>query len=255
MYAEERQQAMAELVTQRGRMSVLDLSREFDVTTETVRRDLSTLERLNLVRRVHGGAVSTEALTVIEAALHDRNSANTAQKARIAAAGVELLPPSGATLIFDAGTTTGRLAELLPRDHSFSVITHSVPIAARLAGSPHIELFMLPGRVRRTTHAAVGHETTTALDQIRADVAFLGSNGITVGHGFSTPHRAEAAAKAAIVRNARRVVVLADSTKLGIERSIRFAELSDVDLLVTDDGIADADREAFEQAGLEVSVV
>ena len=113
---------------------------------------------------------------------------------------------------------------------------------------------MLPGRVRRTTLAAVGIETVAALDQIRADVAFLGTNGISVGHGLSTPDRVEAATKAAMVKSAHRVIVLADSSKIGVERTVRFARLAEVDLLITDHGVTPTDRSALEAAGLEVVV-
>ncbi len=160
MYAEERQQAIARLVNQRGRMSVNQLAREYDVTTETVRRDLSTLERMGLVRRVHGGVVPPASLSLIEAGLRERDQVNTETKERIARAALDRLPPPGGTILLDAGTTTSRLASLLPPDHALTVITHGVPIAARLAGlSAHIDLRLLPGRVRRTTQAAVGADT------------------------------------------------------------------------------------------------
>ena len=100
-----------------------------------------------------------------------------------------------------------------------TVVTHAVPIAAQLAGAPQIELHLLPGRVRRHTHAAVGPETVQALDQIRADLAFIGTNGITLDHGLSTPDRTEAAVKRAIIERARLVVVLADASKIGVERT------------------------------------
>ena len=129
-----------------------------------------------------------------------------------------------------------------------------MPIAARLAAYPQVDLHLLPGRVRSTTQAAVGTETVEALAGLRVDIAFLGTNGISVGHGLSTPDRDEAATKRAIVASARQVVVLADSSKIGLERTVRFAELGDVDVLVTDDGISRADRKAFESAGLEVVV-
>ncbi len=156
MYAAERQQAMTQLVRERGRISVVELSERYDVTTETVRRDLSILEDRNLVRRVHGGAVPADALTLIEAGLQDRDVARIEQKQRIAAAAVELLPHADSTVIIDAGSTTVRLSRLLPANLRMTVVTHAVPIAAQLAGSPQIELHLLPGRVRRHTHAAVG---------------------------------------------------------------------------------------------------
>ena len=254
MYAEERQQAIAELVGRRGRVSVVDLAQRFDVTTETVRRDLSALERLRLLRRVHGGAVPVDTLTMVETGLTDRDAANTEQKARIAARAVDLLPAGGATVLLDAGSTTARLVDDLPRDLELTIITHAVPLAARLASYPKVELHLLPGRVRRTTQAAVGTETVAALQSLRVDIAFMGTNGISVGHGLSTPDRDEAATKRAMVESAQQVVVLADATKIGLERTVRFAELDEVDVLVTDDGITAADRKAFESAGLEVVV-
>ena len=95
MYAEERQQAMAQLISRRGRLSVAQLAEEFEVTTETVRRDLSALDRMGLVRRVHGGAVPAGSLTVIESGISERDQANTQAKEAIAAAAVALLPPPG----------------------------------------------------------------------------------------------------------------------------------------------------------------
>ena len=254
MYAEERQQAMAELVAERGRLSVNLLAEEYDVTTETVRRDLSALERMGLVRRVHGGAVPASSLTVIESGLVERDSANTAEKERIARAALELLPPAGSTVLIDAGSTTQRLASLLPRDHRLVVVTHAVPIAARLVGHPQIELHLLPGRVRTTTQAAVGADTVAALTGLRADAVFLGTNGVSVGHGLSTPDHDEAATKRAMVASSRQVVVLADASKIGAETPVRFAELAEVDVLVTDAGVDADEHLGLTRTGLEVVV-
>jgi DeoR family fructose operon transcriptional repressor len=252
MYAEERHQAIAELVATRGRVAVTELASHFDVTTETVRRDLSQLERLKLLRRVHGGAVSMRSVTMLEAQLPERDHAQAPEKERIAQAAVGLLPDEGCTLLLDAGSTTARLAARLPPTAQWTVITHAVPIAALLAPLPHVELQLLPGRVRTATQAAVGHTTVEAIRHLRADLAFVGTNGISVRHGLSTPDPEEAATKTAIVESAERVVVLTDATKVGQERTVRFAELEDVDVLVTDDAIAPADVSAFDAAGLEV---
>src|SRR6476620_9847026 len=114
LYAEERQQAMAQLVAERGRLSVNVLAEEYAVTTETVRRDLSALERMGLVRRVHGGVVPPESLSLIEAGLRERDQVNIERKERIARAALDQLPPAGGTILLDAGSTTSRLAALLP---------------------------------------------------------------------------------------------------------------------------------------------
>ena len=254
MYAEERQQSMVQLIGRRGRLSVSQLSDEFAVTTETVRRDLSALDRMGLVRRVHGGAVPTGSFTVIESGISERDQANTPAKEAIAAAALALLPPSDSVIVIDAGSTTARLAAALPRDLRLSVITHAVPVAARLAGLPHIELYLLPGKVRPVTHAAVGADTVAALGDVRVDVAFIATNGISIGYGLTTPDREEAAPKRAILACARRKIVLADSTKIGLETAVRFASLADIDTLVTDRDIDRTDRRDLEKAGLEVVV-
>lgn len=254
MYAEERQQAIADLLVRRGRLSVNELAGQYAVTTETVRRDLSLLERAGIVRRVHGGAVPAELLPVLEVAVSDRDRANTDKKDRIVAAALVFLPQPGGSVLVDAGTTTARLAAVLPRDHSLTVVTNAVPVAGRLAGLASIELHLLPGRVRRTTQAAVGEETVAALSLLRTEVAFVGTNGLSLRHGLSTPDHSEAAAKRAMVRCAQRVVVLADSSKIGRENTVRFAEVEDVDVLVTDAGISDEDHAALTRRHVEVVV-
>lgn len=253
MYAEERQQAIAGLVATEGRLSVIELAEKFAVTTETIRRDLSMLERAGLVRRVHGGAVPAHALSVLETAVSDRDRASVAEKDRIAHAALDLVPDHG-SVVLDAGTTTARLAALIPVDRRLEVITHGVPIASRLAGHPSIGLRLLPGRVRPTTQAAVGEDTVEALSRLLADVAFIGTNGLSVGHGLSTPDHSEAAVKRAIVKGSRQVVCLADAGKLGEEHLVSFASLDEIDVLVTDERATTEQLEPVIEAGVKVVV-
>lgn len=254
MYAEERQQAAAQLVMARGRVSVAELAEEFAVTTETVRRDLSVLERLRLVRRVHGGAVPATSLSAMESGLDERDLAQAQEKERIAVAALRFLPGDGGTVAVDAGSTTARLVDFLPADARFTAFTHGVPIASRLAAHPSVDVHLLPGRVRAKTQAAVGALTTQALQRVRVDVAFLGTNGISVDHGFSTPDPEEAAVKRALVAAARSVVVLADSTKFGRDTTVSFAALDDVDVVVTDAESRTVRLETLAKHGIEVVV-
>ncbi|WP_072687667.1 DeoR/GlpR family DNA-binding transcription regulator [Rhodococcus marinonascens] len=254
MYPEERRQAVATLISQRGRMSVADLSATFGVTTETVRRDLALLERLGHVRRVHGGAVPATSLTVTEPGLAERDHTRAEHKDRIAKQAGSYLPPTGGSVLFDAGTTTGRIIPELPSDLDLSVITNSVPIAARLAGINSVRLHMLGGRVRGITQATVGEEALRVLDVLRVDVAFIGTNALSVEHGLSTPDTDEAAVKRAMVCCANCVVVVADSSKVGREHLVSFAPVHSVDILVTDDEISSTDRAKFRDQGIEVVI-
>lgn len=252
MYAEERQQAIAALVISQGRASVADLALAYDVTTETVRRDLAALDRAGVLRRVHGGAVPTRALHLVEAGVGERATTRADHKDAIAAAAGAFIPLSGATVLLDAGTTTARIAGLLPTDRELVVVTNSVPIAARLASMPTVSLQLLGGRVRGITQAAVGEHTLRVLDTLRVDIAFIGTNGISARHGLSTPDADEAAVKRAMVSSANYVVVAADSTKVGREDFVSFAPISSVDTLITDAEISDADRQLLRDRGVEV---
>ncbi|KAF2779502.1 DeoR/GlpR family DNA-binding transcription regulator [Streptomyces coelicoflavus] len=250
MYAPERQQEILRLARDGGRVDVVSLAEEFQVTAETIRRDLKALDRAGLLRRVHGGAIPAGRLD-FEPGLAERESTAADEKDRIAKAALAELPFEG-TLILDAGSTVARMAAAIPPESSLTVVTHSLPIAARLADHPGIQLHLVGGRVRHRTHAAVDAWALRAYGEIRADVAVLAANGFSVEHGLTTPDLAEAAVKRAALTAARRVVLLADSSKYAQEHFARFGALSDVDLLITDNGLTPEDAGDLERAGTEV---
>ncbi|MBD7956652.1 DeoR/GlpR transcriptional regulator [Microbacterium sp. Sa4CUA7] len=258
MYAMERHQLIERLVTQDGRVAVVDLADRFGVTTETVRRDLDQLERAGALRRVHGGAVARDRTSVVEPSLAERSTQRGAAKLAIAQRALDVLGDGFRGSIFlDAGTTTAAVASLLPTrlaetDGTAEVVTHAMPLANVLAGSPRLSLTVIGGRVRGLTAAAVGSHTVRAIEGLRPDVAFIGTNGLSQGFGLSTPDPDEAAVKRAIVRSSRRVVVVSDAEKFDVELLVTFAGLEDVDVVVTDRAPASALGAALEDAGTEV---
>ena len=127
-------------------------------------------------------------------------------------------------------------------------------LKARLAAMPSVSLQLLGGRVRGLTQAAVGEQTLRVLDTLRVDIAFIGTNAISVRHGLSTPDSDEAAVKRAMVCAANYVVVAADSSKIGREDFVSFAPISSVDTLITDSEISAADRDQLTESGVEVVV-
>ncbi|NMD57944.1 MULTISPECIES: DeoR/GlpR family DNA-binding transcription regulator [Tsukamurella] len=234
MYAEERQRAISELVGGRGRASVMELAERFDVTPETVRRDLDVLERLGGVRRVHGGVVAAGVLAGAESGLGEREGTNAEGKRAIGVAARRFLPPAGGSVLFDAGTTTIAAAREVPANLHITAITNSVPVAAALSIRETVELRLLGGRVRGLTQAAVGAGTVAEIAGLRTDVAILGANGLSAERGLSTPDADEAAVKTAMVRAADVVVLVADSSKFARESLVAFAGLDAIDVLVTD---------------------
>lgn len=250
MYAPERHQQILATARADGRVDVNRLADDLDVTPETIRRDLTVLERHGLVRRVHGGAIPVERLG-FEPGIADREGKLAGEKERIAKAALDEVPDGGA-VIFDAGTTTVRLAELLPTDRELTVVTHALPVAMVLAMRPGITLHLVGGTVRGRTLAAVGSWAERELRDIHADVAFLGTNGLSVEHGLTTPDLAEASVKRALVANARRTVVLADHSKIGRVEFAHVVPLTAVDTVITDSGVEPELVEELEAAGPRV---
>jgi len=253
LYAEERQQAIAVLARARGRVAVADLAKRFHVTSETIRRDLDALASLGVLSRVHGGAVPAESVRLVESAVPVREVELTAEKQRIAEAALAYLPTGkDATVVLDAGTTVGRFGDLIPAGAITTAVTNSLTLASAVSGREAAEVQVLGGHVRGITQASVGSATVDALRGLRVDVAFLGANGFTSIHGFSTPDPAEGAVKRAMVGSARRVVVLADSSKFGAEYLVSFAEASEVDVLITDSALPPFAQQSLTEQGIEV---
>ena len=260
MFAEERQKLVAARVAEAGRVSVTELADRFTVTTETVRRDLATLEQAGILRRVHGGAVPADNVSTTETTLSERLVQHLPEKRLIAEAAADLIAASRpGSILLDAGSSTEALVDVLLGQSAGRrsgdeqvVITNALPLADKLAGVPGHAVHLLGGRIRGLTRAAVGQETVEAVERLRPDLAVVGTNGVHAAFGLSTPDSEEAAVKAAFVRSARRVVVLADATKLGVETLVQFARLDQIDAIVTN---ADPEPDlaaALEKAGVEV---
>ena len=250
MYATERQQRIIAEARRAGRVEVTALADDLGVATETIRRDLTALERRGSLRRVHGGAIPVERLEV-EPSLATRSGRLTEVKRRIAARALDQLP-SGGSIILDSGTTTRAVAEVLPPDLDLTVLTNSLSAASVLATHPGVSLYLLGGRVRGQTGAAVGDWTIRALSDVVADVAFIGTNGFSVARGLTTPDQSEALVKRAMVASARTSIVLSDSSKAGDAHLHRFADLGDIDILITDTDLDDDVAAEIRAAGPEV---
>jgi len=243
----QRDQAILRILQAVGRVDATQVASELGVTGETVRKDLIRLERNGLLRRVHGGALPVADLT-FEPVVADRTGL-TAEKQRIARAAIKHLPERGAVLL-DAGSATAWLAEMFPTDRCLDVFTNTLPIALTLLGRPGLTVHTLGGRLRGPTSAEVGPLADRALRDLNVDLAVLGTNGISLDRGLTTPDPAEAATKRLMLSAARRRILLADHSKVGRVSLCKHGELRDVDLLITDTGLPDDQAAALVAAGL-----
>jgi DeoR family transcriptional regulator, fructose operon transcriptional repressor len=248
-YADERRGHILEQLHRSSRVDAVAIAESLGVTGETIRKDLIALERQGLLRRVHGGAVSVRALAFEPSV--DSRTEYPAEKARIARAALEHVPSRGSVLI-DAGSTTARLVEIFPGDRELTVYTNAIPLAMALLTRPRLTVFTLGGRLRNTTFAEVDDWALRALAEINVDVAFLGTNGISIDRGLTTPDPAEAAVKRAMVGCAAQRIVLADHGKYGVVNGVRHAECTDVDVLISDAGLPPEDAKMLQDIGIDV---
>ncbi|MEZ0094770.1 DeoR/GlpR family DNA-binding transcription regulator [Streptacidiphilus sp. EB129] len=250
MRAEERQHRILAQARHQGRVEVAVAAADYGVALETIRRDLSELERRGLVRRTHGGAYPVESAG-FETDLAQRVTLNVENKRRIAAEAVTLVGDAE-TVFVDEGYTPQILAALLPTDRPLTVVTASLSTAAAVADSANLTVLLLGGRVRARTLATVGSWACAMLSGFVIDLAFLGTNGISRELGLTTPDPVVADVKAKAVEVSRRRVFLGDHSKFGASSFCRFAQVGDFEAIVTDTGLSSAEAHRYSLMGPHV---
>jgi len=248
----QRQQALQSAVQSAGRARVAELSISLGVSEMTVRRDLEELEAAGLILRVHGGAISTISRS-FEPGFTARSQQQVEAKRQIGRAAASLVR-DGETLIIDAGTTTLHVAEQLPADICIRVMALSLRVADILADLPNVTLMLPGGVVRSQERSLVGGMTTATFDQLTFDTLILTSGGIDVTEGVTEYEFDDSETKRAALRNARRRILVADSTKLGAVSFVKVCPIDAIDILVTDAGASPSRVAALREAGLEVIV-
>jgi DeoR/GlpR family transcriptional regulator of sugar metabolism len=248
--ADERQHQILHSARERGSVDVTQLAAELSVAPETIRRDLRVLERNGLVRRTHGGAYPVETAR-FETSLAVRTTRRVPEKRRIAAAAVAQLGDAE-TVFIDEGFTPQLIAEALPAGPPLTVVTASLPTAAALASNESMTVLLLGGRVRGRTLATVDHWTTRMLDGFVLDLAFIGANGISRERGLTTPDPAVADVKAQVMRTAHRRVFVGVHTKFGASTFCRFAEVADLDTIITDSMLPATEAHRYSLLGPQV---
>jgi DeoR family transcriptional regulator of aga operon len=249
----DRWNAILELLAQEGRLSVEEAAQALDVSTATIRRDLDQLAQQQMLMRTRGGAVAQS--VSYDLPLRYKTARRGGEKQRVAAAATELVQP-GAVIGLNGGTTTSELARALATrstlEPGFTIVTNALNIAAELTVRRHVKIVVTGGVARQQSYELIGPLASGVLEQVTLDVAFIGVDGLDVELGASADHEGEASVNHLLITRAARVVVVADSSKIGKKAFSRICPIEQIDTLVTDAQLPDLATARLTDAGVTV---
>jgi DeoR family transcriptional regulator of aga operon len=255
LLGEERRRKILQIIEKNGQATITDLSKRFAVSAVTVRTDLDVLSTTGAILRSHGGALRRNEATQdyplrLKAALH------RPEKIRIGQAAAQLVRPNE-TIILDSGSTTAEIAIYLKeiRLQPLTVITNALNIAMELSDAPGISVIVIGGLLRPVSYSLVGPQAEAMLKELHADRLFLAVDGFDVETGPSTPDVLEAQLNSWMVRVAKEVTVVADSSKLGRRSVSKIGPVERITRLITDRRAPSEAVEALRKKGLEVTLV
>lgn len=260
MTPQQRLNALLELVSERGNVSIADITGELGVSAATARRDLATLAEQRLVTRTHGGAAALG--TGYELPLQYKIARQAEAKTAIGRAAVAMIQP-GDTVGVNGGTTTTEVAREIGRCDRFAtagteigvtLVTNALNIAFELSVRSNVKIVVTGGVARPQTYELVGPLVRQTLDEFALDVVVLGVDGLTTQYGATTVHEGEAEVSRHFVSVARKVIVVADSTKMMRATFARICPLDRLHVLVTDQPVPPVLAAALDDAGVEVVV-
>jgi len=250
--------AASVLVAGRTRLTVADAVAKLDVSEATIRRDFDALARQQLVSRTRGGVVATS--VAYDLPLRYKTARNAEAKERIGSVAAQQVR-LGEVVGLNGGTTTSALARAVAarpdlaeatERPAVTVVTNALNIATELVLRPYVKTVTTGGVARPQSYELIGPLATRLLEELHLDVAFIGVNGLDLRGGATAHHEGEAGINALMARRARRVVVVADATKLGRVAFARICALEQIDSVVTDRAADGAVVDAIEMAGVEV---
>lgn len=252
MKTADRQQQILQEISSKGFVKTATLASRMDVSVMTIRRDLVALSKRGIVTLVRGGAVLNRG-ALMESDYRSKKDNMLEAKRDIAKFCADLISP-GDSVFLDGGTTTREIATYLSNQYNIVVLTNSLYVAIALSSAKNISVMMVPGVLRETSMAFMGPYANDFIRSFQIDYAFVGTEGVDPSFGASVPNAMDADLKHCLVKQAKHAVVVADSSKLGKSFLCRFCELSDIDLLVTDEQAKPEMIDALRKRGLAVEV-
>ena len=227
MFPGERRTRIVEILSDRRRVTVGQLSRMLGVSPSCIRKDLAKLQRANLIERAHGGAIAKGGVRN-EHPLHQKEEENIPEKERVAAAAAGLIH-EGDTVWLDGGSTTTLIAGKIKPMRNVTVVTNSLSVAYELAGAAGVEVIIIGGALRKISMSLIGPMAERVISEINVDKAFIGVDGITLRQGCTTTNLMDAKTKKMIMERAKQVVIVADKSKWGKVSFASFAGIRDID--------------------------
>lgn len=234
-------------------VSVLDLCEKLNVSAVTIRKDLRFLEEKGLLFRTHGGA-SLENPYINERAIVEKEKISIEEKNGIAQAAAKLIDENDSIMIA-SGTTVQAFSKFIKPKNKLTVITSSIYVVQNLIHDSNIDILQLGGYVRHSSASVVGSYTARILENISCSKLFLGVDGIDFEYGLSTTNLEEAQLNQRMLKSTQKVIVLADSSKFGKKSFAKICDLSDINELITDKGISQANKKRLEENDIKVTIV
>lgn len=241
------------LLQERGQLTVHDLSAFFEVSGDTIRRDLDLLASGGLLKRTHGGAVALDNLVHGDTPFMQRMSTHVSEKKRIAQAACKLVD-DGETLLLNGGSSTRFFASELGELRNLTIVTNSLAVPATLPSSCYSDLYLLGGQYNRYAQVTIGPIGFVSASSITVDTAVIGVGGISIREGLTTTVLEEAAMILSMIKTARRTIVLADHSKFGRGVFAHIAPFQQIDVIVTDQGPPPELAQALTDAGVGIIV-
>lgn len=249
----ERHQFVLDKIKKEGKVNVLDLCKELNVSSVTIRKDLKVLEDKNLLFRTHGGGTLTNPYTS-DRHVSEKEKIKSEEKMDIGAAASLLIVPNDC-IIIASGTTVLSLARNIKPRGKLTVITAALNVATELNQISEVEILLLGGILRKNSSSATGNYAERILDDFSCSKLFLGVDGIDIEYGLTTTHLMEAQLNRKMIQAAQKTIVLADSSKFGKRGFGRICGLEDVEQIITDKGISDHTVEMLRGMGIEITIV
>lgn len=242
MRATERKMLIMKKIQNEGTADIAELAHIYNVSTMTIRRDLSKLAEEGLVTLEYGGAVLNSG-TLFEHNMTMKKSEYQQEKLRIAKKCASLIK-EGDSVFLDAGTTVCELANLIAARRNITVMTHSLLVANALASSK-IDLIMCPGKFRPKSMAYMGQFTDQFLSSFQIDKLFLAVEGVDVNTGISVPNIQDGVTKQNLIKYSKQVICMTDHSKFDKSFYFKICGMEQIDLLVTDSGLSEEQAEIY----------